>query len=218
MRDISYNDTPFTKEKVSSPERRGVRGRIRAADIGDPATSRPRCRDTERQRPGRTARHDLIPIGRYWSGLVSDQPSDRRRIGVHDRPAPDPAGWDGQAARRPGPTVLADGQTPPGARPGNYKGTLSIQAARGPKLAGSARIPGPRRNTRPRGYSRRAVWARDWHPLVSGRPQGCQVQSADGRAEPATDARLRLHGMHRLAIDFVSWVQPGQTCPGLYFG
>ena len=217
MRDVSYNDTPFKNEVVST-----VRGAAFAGEY-EPVTL------------SILPLHDLGTLTLHASDLVASQGtiSSRSLDLGHVSYRVSRLTGDGAVYTivprlvMPGGTVKAPPKlvrrfwitvkTPPHARPGTYKGTLSIQASAG-RRSGPCRIRGPRRIARSGGYSRRSVRACHRDPLVPGRPGGCTVQSADGRAEPAADARIRLHLVHGLTDNCFPGVPAGQTRPGLHHG
>ena len=102
---------------------------------------------------------------------------------------------------------------PPSTRPGDYRGTISIHAGDGRDYqvplefqvrAGTldpVDIPAG-----PFGHAIGIPWYQD-------DPRAGKVQPADGRAEPAANASLRVHRLHRPAVDFLPRLRQGETDP-----
>ncbi len=218
MRDVSYNDTPFKPELAGVIRGSAFAGEFEPVTVGVVPLSdlgKVTLSVGDLQGPAATIPARMIDVG-YVSYRISRVTC--RGIRLHDQSAFDPAGWNRGDAQESDAAVLADGlataQYPARKLPGD---DFDPRGGR-PKLAGTSRIPGSRRDARPGRYSRRPVWPRDWHSLVPGRPQGRKVQPADGRAEPAANARLRLHRLYRLAVDFVPRIRQRETDPGLHHG
>ncbi len=102
-------------------------------------------------------------------------------------------------------------QPPADAAPGLYKGQITItpthgQAARVP--VEYQRLSGHARRRRRAG---RSLELRDQHPLGRQRSGDQGLERPDGRAQPAEDARLRIHHVLGHAQDAVPGLQGRQT-------
>ena len=188
MRDVYYNDAPTERERGDLLRGEAFAGEyepvtMSLVPLGDPGKVTVSVSDL-------TGPAGTIPSGMIDLGFVSYRISRvtmegtvytiKPRLimpgGVADVP-------DG-LTRRFWFTI----RTPAEARPGLYKGTVTIHPEAGRGGPGAPRVSRPRRHPRPGGHTRRSVRLPDHDTLVRRRPQCLEIQCTHGREEPSEDA------------------------------